>query len=106
MTDVLPEGAGIGVDGTLTAPVKLPPMLDPGVTTKGVSLDADPTGADDTDDTFEAYPEETDAVSGRLATKFISVGVVRAGEVKASTSYKQHKIRSGSSNPATNLLTL
>lgn len=97
MTDVLPEGTGIGVDGTLTAPVKLPPMLDPVVTTAGVSLDVNPTEADDTDDAFEAYPEETDAVSGRLATKFVSVGVVRAGEVKASTSFKQKT----KSDPAT-----
>lgn len=91
--DVLPEGADIDVDETLTAPLKLPIVFDPDIPTEDTSLDAVATEAEDRDDEFEAYPEDMDAGSGREVVKVVSVGVVRSEDDKGSTSYKQDKIQ-------------
>lgn len=99
MAVILPEGAGTDVDETLKAPLTVPLVMDPDVPTEDTSLDAVVTEyADDRDDEFEAYPEDIDAGSGTIAVNVVSVGVVRAGAGKASTSYKGNTIKSHSSN--------
>ena len=91
MAAVLPEGAGTDEDETATVPLRLLLMLDPAEDT---SLDAGATEvADDRDDGFEAYPEDTETGSGTVVVKVVSVGVVRANGGKASTSYEQNVIQ-------------